>query len=109
MIGPDARIVFDRSMSPAIRAFQPQELVFTGLISAPGKKKKKKDDTTQEDDPEMLISKDKGIVLPEVEIDEERMYIDYFTFTAYDVVKDVEVELDKGDYSTDLYGCSWNY
>ena len=104
LIGPDARIVFDRSLSPAIRAFQPQELVFTGLISAPGKKKKKKDATTQEDDPEMLISKDKGIVLPEVEIDEERMYIDYFTFTAYDVVKDVEVELDKGDYSTDLYG-----
>ena len=34
LIGPDARIVFDRSMSPAIRAFQPQELVFTGLISA---------------------------------------------------------------------------
>jgi len=104
LIGPDARIVFDRSLSPAIRAFQPQELVFTGLISAPGKKNRKKDATAPEDDLDMLISMDNGIVLPEVEIDEERMYIDYFTFTAYDVVKDVEVELDKGDYSTDLYG-----
>ena len=104
LIGPDARIVFDRSLSPAIRAFQPQELVFTGLISAPGKKNRKKDSAAPEDDLETLISIDNGIVLPEVEIDEERMYIDYFTFTAYDVVKDVEVELDKGDYSTDLYG-----
>ena len=104
LIGPDARIVFDRSMSPAIRAFQPQELVFTGLISAPGKKNRKKDVAAPEDDLETLISMDNGIVLPEVEIDEERMYIDYFTFTSYDVVKDVEVELDKGDYSTDLYG-----
>jgi hypothetical protein len=32
------------------------------------------------------------------------MYIDYFTFTAFDVAKDVEIELDKGDYTTDLMG-----
>ena len=32
------------------------------------------------------------------------MYIDYFTFSAFDVPKDVELELDKGDYSTDLFG-----
>ena len=103
LIGPDARIVFDRSLSPAIRAYQPQELIFTGLLSG-SKKKGKKDETTLQEDLETVISQDKGVVLPEVEIDEERMYVDYFTYTAYDVVKDVEVELDKGDYSTDLYG-----
>ncbi len=104
LIGPDARIVFDRSMSPAIRAFQPKELVFTGLISAPGKKNRKKESAAPDDSLETLISMDNGIVLPEVEIDEERMFIDYFTFSSYDVVKDVEVELDKGEYSTDLIG-----
>ena len=39
-----------------------------------------------------------------MDIDDERMYVDYFTFTAYNVVKDVEMELDKGEYSTDVYG-----
>ena len=103
LIGPDARIVFDRSLSPAIRAYQPQELIFTGLLSA-SKKKGAKEDLTLEEELETLISKDKGYVLPEVDIDEDRMYVDYFTFKAYDVVKDVEVELDKGDYSTDFLG-----
>ena len=103
LIGPDARIVFDRSLSPAIRAYQPQELIFTGLLSA-AKKKGGKEDVTLQEELETLISKDKGIVLPEVDIEEERMYVDYFTFKAYDVVKDVELELDKGDYSTDFMG-----
>ena len=102
LIGPDARIVFDRSLSPAIRAYQPQELIFSGLLPAPDKKDKKSKTTLDED--LSLINKDKGLVLPEVEIDEERMYVDYYTFKAYDVVKDVEVELDKGDYSTDFMG-----
>ena len=102
IIGPDARIVFDRSLSPAIRAYMPQELVFTGLQSA--KKSGRKGTGSQEDEPESLISQDNGIVLPDVDIEEDRMYVDYFTFKAYDVVKDVEMELDKGDYSTDLQG-----
>ena len=102
LIGPDARIVFDRSMTPAIRAFLPQELVFTGMQSALNKRNKK--GAVDEFEPQILISEDRGIILPEVEIDEKRMYVDYFTFTAYDVVKDVEIELDKGDYSTDLMG-----
>ena len=102
LIGPDARIVFDRSLSPAIRAYQPQELIFSGLLPAPDKKNKKSKTTLDED--LSLINKDKGVVLPEVEIDDERMYVDYYTFKAYDVVKDVEMELDKGEYSTDFMG-----
>ena len=101
LIGPSARIVFDRSMLPAIRAYQPQELVFTGLTpaSAKGKKRKKEADKYP-----TIIDIDKGILLPDVDIEEERVYTDYYAFNAYDVVKDVEVELDKGEYSTDLYG-----
>ena len=102
LIGPDARIVFDRSMTPSIRPFQPQELVFTGLLSALNKRNKK--DVIEDLESQTLISENRGIVLPEVEIDEKRMYVDYLTFSAYDVVKDVEIELDKGDYSTDLMG-----
>ena len=101
LIGPSARIVFDRSMLPAIRAYQPQELVFTGLTpaSAKGKKRKKEADKYP-----TIIDIDKGILLPDVDIEAERVLTDYYAFNAYDVVKDVEVELDKGEYSTDLYG-----
>ena len=101
LIGPSARIVFDRSMLPAIRAYHPQELVFTGLTpaSAKGKKRKKEADKYP-----TIIDIDKGILLPDVDIEEERVFTDYYAFNAYDVVKDMEVELDKGEYSTDFHG-----
>ena len=102
LIGPDARIVFDRSLFPAIRAYEPQEMIFTGLTPAPGKKGRKGKATLEED--LAVIRTDKGVILPEVDIEEDRMYVDYFRFQAFDVVKDVEIELDKGDYSTDLLG-----
>ena len=103
LLGPSARIVFDRSIRPAIRAYQPQELVFSGLQSVSRSSGKKTKDI-EDDGLPTVINVNTGLLLPEVEIEEERMYVDYFTFTAYDVVKDVEIELDKGDYSTDLYG-----
>ena len=102
LIGPDARIVFDRSLFPAIRAYEPQEMIFTGLTPAPSKKGRKGKATLEED--LAVIRTDKGVILPEVDIEEDRMYVDYFRFQAFDVVKDVEIELDKGDYSTDLLG-----
>lgn len=103
LVGPNARIVFERSLTPAIRAFQPQELVVSSNQS--NARKYGKTQTVQEDDGlPVVISKETGFVLPEVDIEEDRMYIDYFTFKAYDVVYDVERDLDKGDYSTDLYG-----
>lgn len=103
LVGPDARIVFERSITPAIRPFQPQELVVNS--NRANARKAGKSQTIQEDDGlPAVISKEKGFVLPEVDIEEDRMYIDYFTFKAYDVVYDVERDLDKGEYSTDLYG-----
>jgi hypothetical protein len=100
MVGPSARIKLDRSLTPAIRAYQPQELVFTGMSSI----KPNKNVQTQDDGLPTVINTSTGLLLPDVDIEEERMYIDYFTFKSYDVVKDVEIDLDKGDYSTDLMG-----
>ena len=103
LIGPSARIVFDRSMSPAIRAYQPQELIFGSrqdIRQSGGIRTQKTDD----DNLPTIINENTGLLLPDVDIDEERMYVDYFTFTAYNVVKDVEMDMDKGEYTTDLYG-----
>lgn len=102
LIGTSARIQIDRPTSPSVRAYAPGELVFSGIKGGGTKKSAKK----SEDEIEFptVINIETGYLLPDVDIDEERMYIDYFTFNAFDVAKDVEVELDKGDYSTDLLG-----
>lgn len=105
LIGTSARIQFDRSMIPAPRQYEPQELVFNSLtqngkVSSSAKEQKKEKD----DGLPTVINQFTGYLLPEVDIEEERMYIDYFTFNAFDVVKDVELDLDKGEYSTDLMG-----
>ena len=103
LIGTSARIQIDRPSIPTIRAYTPGELVFTGIK---GKSTKKDKTSTEEVDDGLptVINVETGYLLPDVDIDEERMYIDYFTFNAFDVVKDVELELDKGDYTTDLLG-----
>jgi len=102
LLGAGARIVFDRSMFPAIRAYQPQELIFSSRQdnrqSGGGVAQK------TEDNLPTVINENTGLLLPDVDIDDERMYVDYFTFTAYDVSKEVEMELDKGEYSTDVFG-----
>ena len=95
-------IVFDRSKAPIIRPYQPGEALFLNKVahtSAP-----QDADSTSKNESYDLISVDKGIILPDVDIEERRKYIDYYTFKALDVIKDVEKELDKGNYSTDLFG-----
>lgn len=103
LLGTSARIMFDRSMVPSIRAYNQEELQFHptdgNIGSTLGNPAKKADDGLP-----TVIDADQGYLLPDVDIDEERMYLDYFTFNAFDVIKDVEVDLDKGDYSTDLMG-----
>ena len=103
LFGPEARIVFERSIKPAVRAYQPQELVLKSNLA----NNRKAGITRNEAEDEALpavISQEKGYTLQAVDIEEERMYIDYFTFKAYDVVADAEADLDKGDYTTDLFG-----
>ena len=103
LVGTSARIQIDRPTSPAVRAYTPGELVFTG-IKGSGSKKNTQKNQEEENPYPTVINIETGFLLPDVDIDEERMYIDYFTFNAFDVTKDVELELDKGDYTTDLMG-----
>ena len=103
LVGTSARIQIDRPTSPPVRAYTPGELVFSGIKGGTINKRNGKKNEDEIEFP-TVINIETGYLLPDVDIDEERMYIDYFTFNAFDVVKDVELELDKGDYSTDLMG-----
>ncbi len=103
LIGTSARISIDRPASPAIRPYNVGELVFTG-VKGTGYKRKGWKEEEEENPYPTVINIETGYLLPDVDIDEDRMYIDYFTFSAYDVTNDVEIELDKGDYTTDLMG-----
>lgn len=103
LIGTSARIRFDRAMIPAIRAYRPGETVFNSLQANRNAARGNSRDT-QDDGLPTVINVDTGYLLPDVDIEKERMFIDYFTFNAFDVVKDVEVDLDKGEYTTDLFG-----
>ena len=103
LIGPDARIMFERSMKPAIRPYLQQELVFNSRLSMPVQSHGIKQQDIDDQLP-AVINVDEGILLPDVDISEKRKYIDYFTFTAYDVGTDAEVEMDKGEYTTDMMG-----
>ena len=57
-----------------------------------------------EDELPKVINADEGMLLPDVDVEEKRKYVDYFTFTAYDVSRDAEIEQDKGEYTTDMMG-----
>ena len=103
IIGTDARIRFERSMTPAVRPYNQQELIFVNAQGNPVQSVSINDDNDSDQLP-IVINADDGLLLPDVDINEKRKYIDYFTFTAYDVSADVEVELDKGDYTTDMMG-----
>lgn len=102
IIGPDARIVFDRAAKPGIRAYTPQELVFKSRYTTDPSNRVK--DKTEDDGLPTVINTNTGLLLPDVVIEEDRIYTDYFVFSSFDIAKDVEVELDKGEYSTDLMG-----
>jgi hypothetical protein len=102
LLSTSARIMFERSMQPQVRAYEPGEKIFTSssaINSHKGKVEKNIDDGLP-----MIINEEKGFVLPDVEINEHRKYVDYYTFKAYDVMSDVELDLDKGEYTTDVLG-----
>ena len=94
-------IMFDRAKTPMVRPYLPGETMY---ITKTIRSTAKQNNTAQSNDEFELINVDKGIILPDVEINEDRKYVDYYTFQAYDVLKDVEKVYDKGDFSTDLYG-----
>ena len=95
-------IMFDRAVTPTIRPYLPGETAFMTkeIKSVPMPESA----PAADDSLHKVINENIGIILPDVVIDEDRKFVDYFTFQAYDVVKDVEKERDKGNYSTDLLG-----
>jgi hypothetical protein len=52
----------------------------------------------------LVIEVDEGILLDEVDITAKRQFVDYDTYRAWDVARETELQLDKGEYTTDLYG-----
>ena len=94
-----ARIKLEQAERPPVRPYERSELNFIdravkGRVLLTDRK-----DESYEKDPET-----DAIKLPEVDVVAPRKYIDYFTFKAYDVEKEVEQELDFGEYPTDLLG-----
>lgn len=93
-----SRIKLERSDKPEARPFLKQEL-------AAGRNRPKKQEPLVTDDGMLLINKDLGIVLDEVDINAtKRQFVDYNTFTTWNIEKEAEMELDLGEYTTDVEG-----
>ena len=94
------RIKFERSDRPEPKTIRKQE---TDLTHNPKGKSEPEPDFTDDGLP-LVIKQDLGIVLDDVDITEKRQYIDYDTYTSWNVAKDAEMELDLGEYTTDVQG-----
>lgn len=105
--GTDCRLMLERSVQPAPRAFNRLELysLLNPLTSqrqfhhwnAP-------EVYTEKEDTLPSVIRDYGVLLPDVDIKERVMFRDYDTFQAYDVRRDVEDEEDRAEFTTDLLG-----
>ena len=95
--GSRGRIQLERAMTPHPRAIYAEEK----YIPAAGGTGR---DSVRVRYVEPDIRAD-GILLPQVDITgASRKYIDYYTFKAFDVEKDVETVLDWGEHPTDIQG-----
>ena len=96
---PRAKIRLDRAILPKLRAYRAEELLPVWAsdfrTNATG--------STANGFP-TIVNESQGVALPAVDIEGKRMYVDYFTFRSFDVEKDVEDELDMGNYTTDVMG-----
>ena len=96
------RVKFERSDRPDSRSYYKQEYD----LSQNGRRvidPTKITEEEQEDLP-LVIREDIGIMLDDVDITEKRQFVDYDTFTSWDVEKEAEMELDLGEYTTDVMG-----
>ena len=94
------RIRFERSDKPESKPYLMEEIDLTR--NKRRAVEKKTEDT--DDGLPLVIREDLGIVLDDVDIEEERRFVDYDTFTSLDAEKDTEMEMDMGEYSTDVRG-----
>lgn len=94
------RIKFERSDRPEPKPFLKEEIDMTRNKNNP---KAAEPDFTDDGLP-LVIREDLGIVLDDVDITEKRQFIDYDTFTSLDAQKESEMELDLGEFTTDVHG-----
>ena len=93
------RIRFERADMPASRMFSKEEIDLShnsrrnALIQT-------QNQTVMYGGQPRVIKKDLGIMLDEVNIDEERTRVKFDEFASWDVEEDTEAELDMGEYST---------
>ena len=110
----DARIVLEQSMKPDRRAYSGKELELNTpdanvILLLDSAIVKANDSLFMEDlasvvkESKQLKYKFDGIMLDQVDIEAKR-YVDYDTFQAFDAIKHTQESMDKGEYSTDLYG-----
>ena len=92
------RIKFERSDKPEPKPFLKQEMDLSR-----NRPKENEPDFTDDGLP-LVIREDLGIVLDDVDITEKRQFVDYDTFTSWDTEKETEMELDLGEYTTDVQG-----
>jgi len=91
------RIKFERSEKPEPKPFLKQETDLTrNKRNNPGYEP----DDFKDDDLPLVIKESTGILLDDVDIIEKRQFVDYDTFTAWDVEQETEMELDMGEYSS---------
>ena len=92
------RIKFERSDRPEPKPFLKQE------IDLEHNRPRKEEVDFTDDGLPLVIREDLGIVLEDVDITEKRQFVDYDTYTSWDAQKDAEMELDLGEYTTDVNG-----
>jgi hypothetical protein len=101
---PNAKIRLERAQLPELRAYNKQELQLDWSAEQPTTNKTSSAASATLKDYPAIINESEGLVLPTVRIDGDRKYVDYFTFKSFDVEKDVDMELDLGNHSTNLTG-----
>ena len=96
------RIKLERSDRPEPRSFIKQEIDLSHNDHRTTAPSTQSDEST--DGLPTIIREDMGIVLEDVDITEKRQFVDYDTFTSWNAEKEAEMELDLGEYTTDVFG-----
>lgn len=94
------RIRFERSDRPEPKPYLKEEID----LSRNRKERPQSQPDFTDDDMPLVIREALGIVLDDVDILGKRQFVDYDTFTSWDVEKESEMELDLGEYTSDVHG-----
>ncbi|HZK02814.1 MAG TPA: hypothetical protein VFC94_00190 [Bacteroidaceae bacterium] len=100
----NARIKLERSIIPEPRSFFNAEILLAEPVLKREELRRVKAENKKKSNEMTMTITEYGILLSDVDIEEEREYIDYNTFKSHNAEKDTEIEIDKGEYSTDLFG-----